>query len=85
MPPPTSQGYLIDSKGKRLAPHDGLWNFTIGQRARIGGMEEAMFVAKKGVGETEQDILVVPGRYVQVDPYLIYSILSHTSAPGLIS
>ncbi|CAD6574901.1 MAG: hypothetical protein TREMPRED_001244 [Tremellales sp. Tagirdzhanova-0007] len=59
--PPPSQGYLVDSEGKRLGEHQGLWYYTIGQGARLGGMSDPWFVARKGVGETGQDILVVPG------------------------
>jgi len=59
---PPAQGYLVDQEGKRLAPHDGLWHYTIGQRARIAGQLEPMFVAKKCIGDSKQDIMVVPGR-----------------------
>ena len=59
--PPSQQGYLVDPEGNRLGEHNGLWHYTIGQGARLGGMLEPWFVAKKGVGETGQDIQVVPG------------------------
>lgn len=59
---PSQQGYLVTPEGKRVGEHEGLWYYTIGQRARVGGMVEPHFVAKKGVGETGQDILIVPGR-----------------------
>ena len=59
--PPASQGYLVDSDGNRLGEHKGLWYYTIGQGARLGGMSDPWFVARKGVGKSGQDILVVPG------------------------
>lgn len=59
--PPPRQGYLVDLDGRRLGKHNGLWYYTIGQGARLGGMEIPHFVAKKGIGESGQDILVVPG------------------------
>ena len=62
--PPSRQGYLVDLDGNRLSDHKGLWHYTIGQGARPGGMLEPWFVAKKGIGESGQDILVVPGSFV---------------------
>ena len=59
---PPAQGYLVDLEGNKLAPHDGVWNFTIGQRAKLGNQVHAMYVAKKSIGTSGQDILVVPGR-----------------------
>jgi tRNA U34 2-thiouridine synthase MnmA/TrmU len=61
---PAVQGHLVDAEGKRLAKHDGQWYYTIGQRARVAGMDGRWFVAKKGVGESKHDILVVPGACV---------------------
>jgi len=58
---PAVQGYLVDAEGKQLAPHKGLWHYTVGQGAKLSGQLEPMFVAKKCIGETGQDILVVPG------------------------
>ncbi|EIW70365.1 hypothetical protein TREMEDRAFT_38116 [Tremella mesenterica DSM 1558] len=61
IPKPETKGHLVTPEGKRIAEHEGLWYYTIGQRARVGGMDEQYFVARKGVGESGQDILVVPG------------------------
>ncbi|WVO12428.1 tRNA (5-methylaminomethyl-2-thiouridylate)-methyltransferase [Cryptococcus depauperatus] len=58
---PPETGYLVTLTGDRLGEHKGLWHYTIGQRARIANQHKPMFVAKKGVGQTGQDILVVPG------------------------
>jgi tRNA U34 2-thiouridine synthase MnmA/TrmU len=60
--PSAVQGYLVGQDGSRFAAHDGLWHYTIGQGARLAGLSEKWFVARKGVGKTGQDILVVPGR-----------------------
>ena len=57
---PDTQGYLVDIDGKRLQPHEGLWYYTVGQRARIPGLLEPLYIAKKKVGESKEDILVVP-------------------------
>jgi tRNA-specific 2-thiouridylase len=41
-------GNIVDLQGKVLGKHDGIINFTIGQRKgiKIGGQEEAIFVVK---------------------------------------
>ena len=41
-------GNIVDLKGKVLGKHNGIINFTIGQRKgiKIGGQEEAIFVVK---------------------------------------
>ena len=41
-------GNIVDLKGNVLGKHDGIINFTIGQRRgiRIGGQEDALFVVK---------------------------------------
>lgn len=44
--------------GQTVGQHQGLWNFTIGENARIGGMPEKMFVAKKDAATNA--IYVVP-------------------------
>jgi tRNA-specific 2-thiouridylase len=38
-----------------------MWYYTIGQGAKLSGKSEKWFVAKKGVGQGSNDILVVPG------------------------
>ncbi|KAF9555224.1 5-methylaminomethyl-2-thiouridylate-methyltransferase [Agrocybe pediades] len=45
--------------GEVIGEHEGLWNFTIGQNARVAGMKEKMFVVKKDAEKNA--ILVVPG------------------------
>lgn len=59
--PPSSTGYLVDTAGKRYGVHRGSHYYTIGQRARVGGMDGRWFVAQKGVGESGDDILLVQG------------------------
>ena len=45
-----------------MGRHDGLWRFTIGQRARIMSMTDKAFVAYKDLAKNE--IQVVLGTYV---------------------
>ncbi|KAG8217777.1 tRNA methyl transferase-domain-containing protein [Butyriboletus roseoflavus] len=53
-------GPIVDmTTGKQAGIHDGLWSYTIGQGARISGMPQRMFVAKKDP-ETNT-IFIVPG------------------------
>ncbi|TXT15919.1 hypothetical protein VHUM_00422 [Vanrija humicola] len=59
--PPSTTGYLVDTAGKRYGAHRGSHYYTIGQRARVGGMDGRWFVAQKGVGENGNDILLVQG------------------------
>ncbi|KAK0211261.1 tRNA methyl transferase-domain-containing protein [Desarmillaria ectypa] len=44
---------------KRIGMHQGLWSYTIGQKARIPGMSEKLFVS--GKNEDTNTIFVVPG------------------------
>jgi len=46
--------------GRTVGEHSGLWNFTIGQNARVPGMPEKLFVFSKDVESNA--IYVVPGR-----------------------
>ncbi|KAH9952026.1 5-methylaminomethyl-2-thiouridylate-methyltransferase [Amylocystis lapponica] len=53
-------GPIIDlTTGKTLGRHRGLWSYTIGQGARIAGLPQKMFVAKKDLHTNV--IYVVPG------------------------
>lgn len=60
-----STGWFVTPAGERVAEHRGLSYYTIGQRAGLSkalpGMTGRWFVAKKGVGATWRDILIVPG------------------------
>lgn len=48
---PEKPGSIYDiEKNRYLGTHQGLWRYTIGQKARIPGMAEQMVVAKKDVG-----------------------------------
>ena len=60
MTPDDHMGSLVDLEGTDLGVHGGLWRWTVGQRARVAGKSEAHYVAKKQVGPSGQDILVVP-------------------------
>lgn len=47
---PEKPGGIYDMENNRyLGTHQGLWRYTIGQKARIPGMAEQMVVAKKDV------------------------------------
>jgi hypothetical protein len=48
-----------------------MWYYTEGQKAKIGGMKEGWFVAKKKVGVEGNDILVVPGQYALLHLLLV--------------
>ncbi|OBZ65692.1 tRNA-specific 2-thiouridylase MnmA [Grifola frondosa] len=57
---PPNPGLIIDLEtGKTLTTHQGLWSYTVGQGARIRGMPQKMFVAKKD--PVKNEIYVVPG------------------------
>jgi len=65
-----------------VGEHKGLWTLTIGQGARIGGMEERMFVARKVA--TRNEIWVVPGVsvFLYFTPHLLASCLSSKAFAG---
>ena len=44
---PSRPGDIVDLEGQKLAGHQGIWSYTIGENARIPGMRKRMFVAKK--------------------------------------
>lgn len=57
---PSNPGPIMDlTTNKEIGKHAGLWTYTIGERAKIGGMLMKMFVAKKDM--RKNIIYVVPG------------------------
>ena len=61
---PPKPGPIIELEtGKTLGRHHGLYSYTIGQNARIRGMAQKMFVARKD--PKQNAIFVVPGSCVQ--------------------
>lgn len=57
---PAKPGPIVDLTTDRvLGTHNGIWSYTIGQGARIPGMPQKMFVARKDAARNE--IYVVPG------------------------
>ena len=53
-------GPIVDmTTGKQAGVHQGLWSYTIGQGAKISGVPQRMFVAKKD--PEANTIFVVPG------------------------
>jgi tRNA-specific 2-thiouridylase len=58
---PQNPGPIINQvTGKIVGEHSGLWNFTIGQNARVPGMPEKLFVCSKDVESNA--VYLVPGR-----------------------
>lgn len=65
---PSKPGSIVDkTTGKTIGQHDGLWNYTIGENARIAGMPKKMFVSQKDA--SSNTVFVVPG----TDNNLLYS------------
>ena len=70
--PPSSAQYIsprpgpiIDQEtGLQVGEHAGPWNFTIGQGAKVKGLKEKTFVAKKDI--PKNIIYVVPGTSVSL-------------------
>ncbi|KAI6109608.1 tRNA-specific 2-thiouridylase [Pisolithus sp. B1] len=59
---PPNPGPIIDmTNSRQIATHQGLWNYTIGQGAKIRGCRTRMFVAKKDLKTNA--VFVVPGSY----------------------
>ncbi|KAF8625580.1 hypothetical protein AX15_005301 [Amanita polypyramis BW_CC] len=58
IPPKRGPIYEISTK-KLIGEHTGLWNYTIGENARIGGMPARMFVVRKDT--SNNTIYVAPG------------------------
>ncbi|PAV23972.1 tRNA 5-methylaminomethyl-2-thiouridylate-methyltransferase [Pyrrhoderma noxium] len=57
---PPKPGSIIELRtGKILGTHQGLWRYTIGQGAKLSGLKERMFVAKKCSDKNE--LYLVPG------------------------
>ncbi|KAF9473011.1 5-methylaminomethyl-2-thiouridylate-methyltransferase [Pholiota conissans] len=53
-------GHFVDKlTGKIVGEHSGIWSFTLGQNARVPGMEQRMFVAGKDL--KTNTIYLVPG------------------------
>ena len=56
---PSNPGNIIElSTGKVVGQHDGLWRFTVGQRARIMSMPDKAFVAGKDVARNEIHVVL---------------------------
>lgn len=52
---PVNVGNIVDTTGKILGTHDGVYFYTIGQRKwlDIGGLKEPVFVIKKDIAKNE--------------------------------
>jgi tRNA-uridine 2-sulfurtransferase len=64
-------GKIVDMQGKVLGQHDGIWNFTIGQRKGInlGGMAEPYYVAN--IDACKNLVIVGPKRTVFADTFFL--------------
>jgi tRNA U34 2-thiouridine synthase MnmA/TrmU len=59
---PPEPGPIIDLvTGEKVGMHQGLWTFTIGQGAKLAGMNEKTYVARKDV--VNNTVFVVRGTY----------------------
>lgn len=49
------KGWIVNSEGRRIGQHDGIQNFTVGQRRglNLGGFEEPLYVIKLDVDRNE--------------------------------
>jgi len=64
-------GKIVSQSGSVLGTHQGLWNYTIGQRCRIPSQSSKMFVCAKDIKKNQ--IVVVPD-HQHVD---LYSTIIH--------
>jgi len=55
---PPKPGRIVDTDGKVVGTHQGLWMYTIGQGARVPGMKTRMFAARKNTATNE--LVVAP-------------------------
>jgi tRNA-5-taurinomethyluridine 2-sulfurtransferase len=60
--PPKPGPIVHHITGARLGTHNGLWNFTIGQGAKLAGMPAQMFVSRKDT--IANKLYLVPSSYV---------------------
>ena len=59
--PPNPGPIVHHITGVRLGTHNGLWNYTIGQGAKLAGMPAQMFVSRKDTLTNE--LHLVPSSY----------------------
>ncbi|GAA5919643.1 hypothetical protein JCM1841_005201, partial [Sporobolomyces salmonicolor] len=53
---PPAPGDIEDANGRVVGHHRGLWRYTVGEGARLGGFPEKQFVARK---DAERNVVVV--------------------------
>ncbi|MCJ7735354.1 MAG: tRNA 2-thiouridine(34) synthase MnmA, partial [Anaerolineales bacterium] len=68
------KGNILDLQGKILGRHNGIINFTIGQRKglNIGGSEEPLYVLEKDA--LSNNIVVGPKQYLAVDRLIAFNV-----------
>lgn len=50
---PVKKGKIVSTNGKILGEHEGVWFYTIGQRAGIGGGPEPWYVTEKNIKKNQ--------------------------------
>lgn len=72
---PPNPGKIVHAETQEVVgTHEGLWNFTIGQGARLRGHAQRLFVSAKDVHENI--IYVVPGRWHPTSPTYCILLIS---------
>lgn len=64
---PTEPGNIVTLGGKVVGRHQGLWQYTVGEKARISGQPKRLFVSSKNTERNE--IMVVDDPCVYQTPY----------------
>jgi len=72
-------GPIVDLAGKQLGAHTALWRFTIGQRARLSGSPQALYVVSKDA--STNTIVVAPGH----DHPALYADHFYAEAPSWLA
>lgn len=62
-------GQIVTPSGEVVGEHRGLWNYTIGQGAKISGSKQRLFVS--GKNQEKNQVVVVPGRSVGFQSVLV--------------
>jgi tRNA-specific 2-thiouridylase len=68
------KGNILDRYGKILGQHNGIINFTIGQRKglNIGGSEQPLYVLEKD--PLSNNLVVGPKQYLAVDRMIVFNV-----------
>ncbi|KNZ59022.1 hypothetical protein VP01_1816g7 [Puccinia sorghi] len=75
-------GEIVSQSGSVLGTHQGLWNYTIGQRCRIPSQSSKMFVCAKHIQKNQ--IVVVPDHPEGTEIRVKLARPEHGVAPGQV-